>query len=153
VVLAFIDPRRKEGGKGMLKAKQGFLLLVLAIFLVSGCAGVAVPLVVGGAAIGGGAGTYAYVNGVLKTDYNADFERAWTACERTVADMHGTDVEPYREIGKGTIDAFIEGEKVQFKVDYKAKDVTTVAIRVGYLGNRLSSQRLHDKVSDNIKKD
>jgi len=151
--LAFMDPPGKERGRSMMRLKQGWILLFLGLFLVSGCAGAAVPFVVGGAAIGGGAGTYAYVNGVLKADYNASFERAWTACERTVADMRGVDVEPYREIGKGTISAYIEGEKVFFSVDYKAKDLTTVAIRVGYLGNRLSSQRLHDKVSDNIKKD
>ena len=136
-----------------MKLKQEWILLFFGLFLVSGCAGAAIPLVIGGAAIGGGAGTYAYVNGFLKTDYNTSFEKTWTACERTVADMHGVDVEPYREIGKGTISAYIEGEKVFFEVDYKAKDLTTVAIRVGYLGNRLSSQRLHDKVSDNITKD
>ncbi|MBN1615046.1 MAG: DUF3568 family protein [Deltaproteobacteria bacterium] len=137
----------------MKRLKLGWVLLSFGWFLVSGCAGAGVSVAIGGAAIGGGAGAYAYVNGVLKADYHASFEKAWTACERTVADMRGIDVEPYREISKGTISAVIEGKKVFFSVDYKTKDLTTVAIRVGYLGDRLASQRLHDKVGDNIAND
>jgi len=133
----------------MMKLKQGWILLLFGLFLVSGCAAVAV----GGAALVGAGGAYSYYNGIMKADYHSSFEKTWTACERTVADMRGTDVEPYREISKGTISAVIEGKKVFFSVDYKTKDVTTVAIRVGHLGDRLASQRLHDKVGDNITKD
>jgi hypothetical protein len=66
--------------------------------------------------------------------------------------MHGLDVEPEKEIGTGKISAIIDNEKVSFIVQYKAKNVTTVAIRVGIMGDKLSSQLLHDKVNDNIAK-
>ena len=46
----------------------------------------------------------------------------------------------------------IESEKVNFAINYKAKNVTTVAIRVGLVGNKLSSQLLHDKISENLAK-
>ncbi|HQK79606.1 MAG TPA: DUF3568 family protein, partial [Syntrophales bacterium] len=62
-------------------------LLLIGMFLLSGCA----AAVVGGAVVGAGTGTYMYINGVLKTDYNAGFDRVWSAVEKTVADMHGTD--------------------------------------------------------------
>ena len=130
----------------MLRRESWFLFLVAGIFLVSGCA----ALVVGGAAVGAGSGTYFYINGELKTDYYLPFEEVWTACEKTVAYMRGVDVVPSKEIGSGTISAIINDEKVQFTVRYKAKGVTTVAIRVGLIGNKLSSQLLHDKVSDNL---
>ncbi|MDI6777172.1 MAG: DUF3568 family protein [Syntrophales bacterium] len=130
----------------MLRRENWFLFLFMGIFLVSGCA----ALAVGGAAVGAGSGTYLYINGELKTDYYFSFEKVWTACEKTVADMRGVNVVPYKEIGRGTISATINDEKVQFTVRYKAKDVTTVAIRVGLLGNKLSSQLLHDKISDNL---
>ena len=66
--------------------------------------------------------------------------------------MRGLDVVPEKEIGKGKISAVINDEKVKISVDYKAKDVTTVSIRVGLIGNKLSSQLIHDKVRDNLMK-
>jgi hypothetical protein len=131
----------------MFKRKKNRLyLLIASFFLIAGCA----AAVVGGAAIGAGSGTYFYINGELKTDYYYSFDRVWAACEKTVADMRGLDVEPKKEIGTGTISTIIDNEKVQFTIQYKAKNVTTVSIRVGLIGNKLSSQLIHDKISDNI---
>jgi hypothetical protein len=134
-------------GEAMLKRKKnGLYLLIASFFLIAGCA----AAVVGGAAVGAGSGTYFYINGELKTDYYYSFDRVWAACEKTVADMRGLDVEPKKEIGTGTISTIIDNEKVQFTIQYKAKNVTTVSIRVGLIGNKLSSQLIHDKISDNI---
>ncbi len=132
----------------MLTTKKCLLLTVMGVFLLSGCPAV----IVGGAAAGAGSGTYFYINGELKTDYYYSFDKVWADCEKAVADMHGLDVEPNKEIARGTITTLIDDEKVKFAVEYKAKNVTTVSIRVGLIGNRLSSQLLHDKVADNIKK-
>jgi len=118
------------------------MILMFGALMLSGC----VPLVVGGAAVSGGSGAYFYINGELKTDYHYSFDKAWSACEKTVAYMNATDVMPVKEISKGTINAVIDGEKVHFVVEYKAKNLTAVAIRVGMLGNKSASQRLHDKV-------
>jgi hypothetical protein len=132
----------------MSRQKSWLLVLILGAFLISGCA----PLVVGGAVVSATSGTYYYINGELKTDYYYPFDTVWSACEKTVADMRGVDVDPVKEIGTGTISAMIENDKVQFAINYKAKNVTTVAIRVGYVGNKLSSQLLHDKISENLAK-
>jgi hypothetical protein len=35
-------------------------------------------------------------------------------------------------------------------VTYKAKNVTTVSVRVGMIGNKLSSQLIHDRIADNL---
>jgi hypothetical protein len=115
----------------MLKKKSWLLLLVVGIFLITGCG----LLVVGGAVVGAGSGTYYYVNGELKTDYYYSFDKVWGACEKTVADMRGLNVEPNKEIGTGKISANIENEDVRFIISYKTKNVTTVAIRVGVMGN------------------
>jgi hypothetical protein len=133
----------------MFKKQAWFLLFIGAIFVISGCGA---PIVAGVAAGGAGAGsgTYLYVKGEMATDYYFSFDNVWTACEKVVADRHGIEVEPYKEISKGTINAIIDGEKVHISVKYKAKNVTTVAIRVGILGNKLSSQLLHDKIDDNL---
>jgi hypothetical protein len=66
--------------------------------------------------------------------------------------MRGVDVQPVKEIGRGTISTVIDDEKVQFSIKYKAKNVTTVAVRVGLLGDKLSSQLIHDRIGDNLTK-
>ena len=127
------------------------LITIFTLFHFSGC--VALPLVaVGGAAIGAGTGTYFYVDGELKTDYHAPFDKVWGACEKTVADMRGIEVTPAREIAQGKISTVINDEKVTFDIRYKSKDFTTVSIRVGLMGNKLSCQLLHDKIAENLAK-
>jgi len=130
----------------MRKQTFGVLLAVVGAFLISGCAAV----LVGGAAVGAGSGTYLYINGEMKTDYYSSFDAVWSACEKTVADMRGLDVERDKMLAKGKIDAVINDEKVQISVTYKAKDVTTVSVRIGLFGNKLSSQLIHDKILDNL---
>ncbi len=109
-------------------------------------------LVIGGAAVGASTGTYFFVNGELKTDYYASFDKVWKACEKTVADMRGIQVVPAKEIAQGKITTLINDEKVQFDVSYKSKNLTMVAIRVGLIGNKLSSQLLHDKIAEHLAK-
>ena len=124
------------------------LISLFTLFLFSGCA----LLVVGGAAVGASTGTFFYITGELKTDYYASFDKVWSACENTVADMRGVEVAPVREIAQGTITTVINGEKVNFDIKYKSKNFTTVSIRVGLIGNKLSSQLLHDRIAENLAK-
>jgi hypothetical protein len=132
----------------MKRTRVCLLLLAAGLFLLTGC-----WALVTGAVVGAGAGSYMYVNGELKADYQAPFEKVWDASVRTVAVLKGTEVSPSKDISRGTIDALIDGEKVRFSIDYKSKDVTSVGIRVGRVGDKLASQRLHDKVRENVAKD
>ncbi|NPU83408.1 MAG: DUF3568 family protein [Syntrophaceae bacterium] len=128
------------------------LAVLFGALMLAGC-GVETALVVGGlAAVGAGGGTYAYVNGELKTDYYYTMDKTWLACEKTVADMKGREVVPERKIGEGTIKAVIDGEDVVIGLRYKDKAVTTVSVRVGLFGNKLSSQLIQDRIRDNITK-
>jgi hypothetical protein len=126
--------------------KNWIVVLLMGVFLISGC----VPLALVGAGAGAGTGTYFFINGEMKTDYYHSFDAVWSACEKTIADMRGVDVQPVKEIGNGKIATLIDDEKVQIAVTYKAKNVTTVSIRVGLIGNKLSSQLIHDKIGDNL---
>lgn len=132
----------------ILNIKRGLFGILMAsmLFLSLGCQ----ALLVGGAAVGAGTGTYFFVNGELKTDYPYAFDKVWAACERTVADMRGTAVEPVKEIGQGTISAKISNEPVKFTVTFKDKNLTTVGIRAGIVGDENASRLLHDKVSNNL---
>ncbi|HOD35276.1 MAG TPA: DUF3568 family protein [Syntrophales bacterium] len=127
------------------------LILLIAGMALAGC----VPLVAGTAAGVAGSGTYLYMQGELKTDYYYPFDKVWAACEKTIADMRGYDVEPHKDAGEGKIDAMIENEKVHFSIkpkgrDATGKDITTVGIRVGLAGNEMSSKLIHDKLAENL---
>jgi hypothetical protein len=130
----------------MRKRTNWVVLLVMGAFMISGCT----AALVGVAAVGAGSGTYYYINGEMKTDYYQSFDATWSACQKSVADMRGVDVEQDKEIGNGKIAAVINDEKVKITVLYKAKNVTTVSIRIGLLGDKLASQLIHDKIGDNL---
>jgi len=130
----------------MQKGRHWIVLLVMGAFIVSGCA----AAWVGVAAVGAGSGTYFYINGEMKTDYYSSFDATWSACQKTIADMRGVDVEQDKEIGNGKIMAVVNDEKVKITVLYKAKNVTTVSVRVGLIGDKLSSQLIHDKIGENL---
>jgi hypothetical protein len=113
--------------------------------------------VAGGAAVAGGTGTYYYVEGELKRDYYYPYDKVWSGCEKTIADLRGHDVMPQKDVGmgQGKISAMIEEEKVQISIKYKGKestgkDITTVSVRVGVVGNELSSKLIHDKLAENL---
>jgi len=66
--------------------------------------------------------------------------------------MKGRDVEPDRQTDGGKITAVINDEKVTFRLKYKDKDLTTLGIRVGLVGNETASKMLHDRVADHLLK-
>ncbi len=131
-----------------MKLRLIAVLLLGGVCILSGCG----VLLFGGAVVGGAAGSYVWINEELKTDYPASFERTWAAVEKTVANMRGTQVEPAKEISQGTVNCVIDDEKVRIYVSYKEKNLTSVAVRVGVVGNRMASQRIHDHISENLKK-
>jgi hypothetical protein len=132
----------------MQKRTHWIGLLITGAFLISGCE----LALIGIGAIGAGSGTYVYLSGDMKTDYYHSFDTTWSACQKTIADMRGLDVQQEKEIGNGKISAVINDEKVRIEVTYKAKNVTAVSIRVGMLGNKHSSQMIHDRIGDNLVK-
>jgi hypothetical protein len=139
----------------MTHRKQAAVAIILLACCITlyGCP----VLVVGGAAVAGGTGTYYYVEGELKRDYYYPYDKVWSGCEKTIADLRGHDVKPQKDVGmgQGKINAMIEEEKVQISIKYKGKDstgkdITTVSVRVGVVGNELSSKLIHDKLAENL---
>jgi hypothetical protein len=124
------------------------LIVLTCCFSLYGCP----VLVVGGAAVAGGTGTYYYVEGEMRTDYYFSVNAVWSAVEKTIADMKGRDVEPDKQPDGGKIAAVIDDEKVTFRVKYKDKDLTTLGVRVGLMGNETASRVIQDRVADNLLK-
>jgi hypothetical protein len=128
------------------RIRRSVLLLVVGLFVLTGCA----AALVGGAVVGAGTGTYMFINGELKTDYNFNFDKVWAASEKTVAQMRGTDVVPAKGIGTGHIDAVINSEKVRIAVTFKEKTITTVGVRVGMVGDETASRMIQANIADNL---
>jgi hypothetical protein len=124
------------------------LIVLTCCFSLYGCP----VLVVTGAAVAGGTGTYYYVEGEMRTDYYFSVDGVWSGVEKTIADMKGRDVEPDKQADGGTIVAVINDEKVTFRLKYKDKDLTSLGIRVGVMGNEAASKVIHDRVADNLLK-
>jgi ribosomal protein L13 len=92
------------------------------------------------------------VEGEMRTDYYFSVDAVWSAVEKTIADMKGRDVEPDKQADGGKIVAVINDEKVTFRVMYKDKDLSSLGIRVGLMGNETASKVIHDRVADNLLK-
>jgi hypothetical protein len=124
------------------------IFLIPALLLIAGCD---TSLTVGSKTIGIRSGEFIYADGYLRTTYTAPFDKAWTACDKTLAGMKATDVDPVRKIARGTFTAMIQDEKVRIAVDYVEKEITAVSIMVGMSGNNLASQLLHDRIANALK--
>ncbi|PKN05992.1 MAG: hypothetical protein CVU72_06765 [Deltaproteobacteria bacterium HGW-Deltaproteobacteria-7] len=91
-------------------------------------------------------GKFLYQDGNLVSNYQANIDRVWNACEKSVADLKATDVQKERKISTGMIKAVIEDEKVIIKVEYIDRDLTSVSVFVGTVGNNMASRLIHDKI-------
>jgi hypothetical protein len=128
-----------------MKAK--ILLLAVLTCLLSGCNA---AMVVNGKVVGISSGKFIYENGYLITNFKADIEPVWRACEKAVIDLKGWDIQKDRKIASGSIKTVIADEKVSIRVEYLEKDVTTVSVFSGVTGNKMASRIIMDKITANL---
>ncbi|MCX5821357.1 MAG: DUF3568 family protein [Deltaproteobacteria bacterium] len=132
----------------MKRMLLGAMFLIPALLLIAGCD---TSLTVGAKTIGIRSGEFIYTDGYLRATYLFPFDKAWKACDKTLAGMKATDVERIRKIAQGRFTAMIQDEKVLISVDYVEKEITAIAIMVGTSGNNLASQLLHDRITNTLK--
>jgi hypothetical protein len=123
----------------MGKKTNWIVVLLIGVFVLSGCA-----TTTGGPA--GGTGNYSYINGELTIQYNHPFDATWTACQKSISDLRGVDVDQDRTIGNGKIKAVVNKQEVRIVVLYTAKNTTTVTIKVGIVGDRDTAQAIGDRI-------
>jgi hypothetical protein len=131
-----------------MKIKSLFLIFFI-LPLLTGCSA---AINFQGKVAGISSGKFFYQEGNLVSEYKADIDLVWRACEKTVADLKATDVKKERKISTGVIEAVIQEEKVIIKVEYLDRDLTSVSILVGPLGNNMASRLIHDKIIGNLAK-
>jgi hypothetical protein len=76
-------------------------------------------------------------------------EKAWKATEDVVAEKGMKVTEKYLDnmdrnrFIKGTMR---DGKECQITLETKAPDVTVVKVRVGFFGDEVASQQIHDQI-------
>jgi hypothetical protein len=97
-------------------------------------------------------GKFFYQDGNLISNYKANIDLVWNACEKSVAELKAMDIQKERRISTGMIKAVIQDEKVTIKVEYVDRDLTLVSVFVGTTGNNMASRLIHDKIIGNLAK-
>ena len=124
-------------------------LLFLVLLLLAGCNA---AINMNGKVAGISSGRFVYQDGDLTSNYKADIDLVWKACEKSVAELKATDIQKERKISSGIIKAIIQDEKVTIKVEYVDKDLTSVSVFVGVVGNNMASRLIHDRIISNLAK-
>jgi hypothetical protein len=122
-----------------------FIFLIL--LLLVGCNA---AINMNGKVAGISSGKFIYQDGDLVSNYKADIDSVWKACEKSVTELKATNIQKERKISTGTIKAVIQDEKVTIKVEYVDKDLTSVSVFVGVVGNNMASRLIHDKIISNL---
>jgi len=95
-------------------------------------------------------GKFFYEDGNFTSEYKADIDAVWKACEKAVSDLKATGIQEERKISSGVIEAVIQGEKTVIKVEYLDRSLTSVSIFVGNFGNTVASRLIHEKIIGNL---
>jgi hypothetical protein len=131
-------------------ANKTVTLLFLAFLLLTGCDA---AINMNGKIASINSGKFLYQDGNLVSNYKANIDMVWQACEKSVAELNATDIQKERKISTGMIKAVIQDEKIVIKVEYIDRDLTSVSVFVGTVGNNMASRLIHDKIIGNLRID
>lgn len=117
-------------------------VLILAAFVVSGCAVFMV-----GAAAGGAAAGALYYKGELKADVDASPQEVITATEKAFRDLIWDQETAAASATDGLATArTATGKEVRVTVEIKTPEVSTLGIRIGTFGDENLSRLLYDRI-------
>lgn len=126
-----------------MKRIRNIIVLITMAISLSGC--VVAWLAVGA---GAGIGTYKFIEGSLSREYPIVYARAWDATNSALSNHQISISNSMDEGVKGKIDAVKrDGTKVTVKLEDRGQGVTSIAIRVGLLGDRSAAEKIHDEIA------
>jgi len=123
------------------------LVAVLCCFLIGLSACSRKWAVIGAAAAAVGAGTYYYVKGDLKRNYEAPMDKTWEATVKSVEELKLT-IESQKHDGLSGVITGKTADEKGFEINLKrlGENSTEVGIRIGTFGDRAKSEAIHDKI-------
>jgi len=126
-----------------MKKSISIVTLIFIIGLLAGCEG---GVVVGGKSMGMQDGQFVRSSGYMVGSYPYPFDAVCQGIDETLKEMKAVTNEKHMKIGKASIIATLQGEKVTFEVEFKEKSQTDVSILVGMGGSNIASQLIHDRL-------
>jgi hypothetical protein len=130
----------------MLK-KRLQLVALLCCFLIGLSACSRKWAAIGAAAAAVGAGTYYYIKGDLKRNYEASMEKTWEASIQAVEELKLTIESSEHDAFTGAIKGkMADGKSFTINVKRLSDNMTEVGIRIGTFGDRARSEAIHDKI-------
>lgn len=104
-------------------------------------------VIFGGAAAAAGAGTYAYIKGDLKRNYEAPIDKAWEASVKAVEELKMTIESKQHDAFSGIIKGkMADGKSFAINLKRLGENLTEIGIRIGTFGDRQKSEAIHDKI-------
>jgi hypothetical protein len=123
------------------------LVALLCCFLIGLSACSRKWAVIGAAAAAVGAGTYYYIKGDLKRNYEASMDKAWQACVQSVAELKLTVESKQHDAFTGVIKGkMADGKGFEINLKRLGENLTEVGVRIGTFGDRVRSEAIHDKI-------
>lgn len=125
-----------------MKKISAFVLLS-SLFLLGGC-----ELALLGVGAGVGVGTYKLIEGKIERQYPVEYQRAWDAANTALANLQISVTASMNEGVKGEIEGVRkDGSKVYLSLKDMGQRVTAIGVRVGTLGDRADSERIHNEIA------
>jgi hypothetical protein len=118
---------------------SGLVVCVGLFFALHGCA----ALVAGGAA---GGATYVYTEGWVEREYKVGLDQAYNASLRAAENQGMTVSEKSKEVASADIKAKKEDKDYWIKIKESSENRTTVSVRSGIMGDKESSQKIHEEI-------
>ena len=104
-------------------------------------------LILGGAAAAAGAGTYAYIKGDLKRNYEVPMDKAWEAAVNAVEELKMTIESKKHDAFSGIIKGkMVDGKSFAINLKRLGEESTEIGIRIDTFGDRQRSEVIHDKI-------
>jgi hypothetical protein len=125
--------------------KQIFLTVLFlgTCLFIGGCMAVAV---------GGGAGTVAYVTGDLKSTEAKDIDTVYKAIEKAMEQLNLNIIEKNSDKLSGRIIAHdSQDKKITIKIRATSEKTTELSIRVGFFGDETKTMLIYQKIQGNLK--
>lgn len=127
----------------MVKRLCSVAVALVLCFSMAGCAAV----VLGGAAAGG---TYVYVAGQAKQQFNADLARTYTAAINACGALNLRVETKEKKLSEASIKAKDSDTTVLIDLERKSSNITEVSVRYGILGDEQSSVQILNKIKSSL---
>ncbi len=127
--------------------RQLQLVALLCCFLIGLSACSRKWAVIGAAAAAVGAGTYYYVKGDLKRNYEAPMDKAWQAAVQSVEELKLSTESKEHDAFNGIIKGkMADGKSFSINLKRLGENLTEVGVRIGTFGDQVRSEAIHDKI-------